>query len=177
MVRFVSGPDGDVRLDPSSFGLGAKAPGRGAHAHARPACLRAAAQKGLARSFRRPVRAPAEALASAVREAAAGRAWAALRAAFARGRAGAEPSAAAAGDPLVVVACDVPPAELAAPVREAARRGGAVALGRRAALGALGGREALSMVFVRDAGVAKKIAGACAVADGVGPARAVVEVG
>ncbi len=176
MVRFVLGAGGEVRLDPASAGAGPKAAGRGAHAHARPACLRAAAQKGLARSFRGPVRAPAEALAGAVREAALGRAWALLRAAFARGQAGAE-GAGGAAESLAVVACDCPPEEFAAPLHEAVRRGRAVALGRRTALGALGGREALSMVFVRDAGVAKKIARACAMADGVGPGRAVAEVG
>ncbi|HEU4535068.1 MAG TPA: hypothetical protein VFS00_13165 [Polyangiaceae bacterium] len=163
-----------ARLDAASVGAGPKAAGRGAHAHARPSCLRAAAQKGLSRSFRRPVRAPAEALAGAVREASLGRAWALLRGAFARGQASAEAGGAGA---LAVVACDCPPSDFGPALREAVGRGEAVALGRRESLGGLAGRGALSMVFVRDAGVAKKIAWACAVADGAGPGRAVAEVG
>lgn len=179
MVRFVAatgaggGAENDVvRLDPASVGAGPKAAGRGAHAHARPSCLRGAAQKGLSRSFRRPMRAPAEALAGAVREASLGRAWALLRSACARGQVSAE-----GGGALAVVACDCLPAEFGPALREAVGRGEAVALGRRESLGELAGREALSMVFVRDAGVAKKIAWACAVADGAGPGRAVAEVG
>jgi uncharacterized protein len=172
MVRFVL-DGGGVRLDPSCFGAGPKAPGRGAHAHARPSCLRAAAQKGFARSFRRPVRASAEALADGVRSGALGRAFAQLRAAVARGAAGDGPG----GEALTVVACDCPPEEFGPPLREAVGRGKAVALGRRASLGALAGRESLSMVFVRDANVAEKITRACAVADGAGPGRAVAEVG
>ncbi|HEU4410466.1 MAG TPA: YlxR family protein [Polyangiaceae bacterium] len=174
MVRFVLGPGGEPLADPSSFGAGPKAAGRGAHAHPRPACLRAAAQKGLPRSFKRPVRARAEALAAAVREGSLGRAAAQLGAAAARGLAGAEPGGGAA---LTVVACDCPPEAFGPPLREAVGRGKAVAFGRRESLGALFGRGALSMVFVRDAGVAEKIARACAVADGAGPGRAVSEVG
>lgn len=173
MVRFVLGVGGDPVVDPASFGAGPKAAGRGAHAHARPSCLRAAAQKGFPRSFKRPIKARAEGLAAAVREGSLGRAAAQLRAAAARGLVAAE----AGGEALAVVACDCPPEDLGPPLREAVGRGKAVALGRRESLGALVGRGALSMVFVRDAGVAEKIARACAVADGAGPGRAVSEVG
>jgi uncharacterized protein len=56
LARVVSGPDGEVRIDPTG-----KASGRGAYVHRAEACIREATRHGaLARALKAPL-APAEA--------------------------------------------------------------------------------------------------------------------
>jgi predicted RNA-binding protein YlxR (DUF448 family) len=146
-VRLVLRPGGEVAVD----GQGG-APGRGAHVHARPACIEKACARGLARSAKARVdrlatasgleALSAVALAREVRAVLDARVEALLMTAARAGHValGAEEvaRAAARGEARsVVVACDAP-AEAGLPdVRDAVREGRAVAWGTRARIAAL----------------------------------------
>lgn len=73
LERFVLVPEHGLLHD-----LRSKAPGRGAHVHARPACLEKAARSGFRRAFKQDVPADPESLLTQVRDAIALRAREAL---------------------------------------------------------------------------------------------------
>lgn len=138
LVRFVLGPEGEIAVDARGGAFG-----RGAHVHARPACLERAAKGGLARSTkgkalgvlsedgtRHPLHAGS--LARAIQEAMERRIEG-LFAAAARSRQLAvhdgESSPEAREAELLVVACDAAAAAERAEVRRAVSEGRAVAWG------------------------------------------------
>jgi len=146
LVRLVLGPGGEVVVDAADGAFG-----RGAHVHARPACLEKAARGGLARSTkgkatavltedgqRHPI--SADGVARAIQEAMARRIEGLFTAAvrsrqLARG-ADAVTGACQRGEAeLVVVACDAAAAAGLTEVRRAVSEGRAVAWGDKLRLG------------------------------------------
>lgn len=177
MVRLVLGPSGEVAVDAAGGGFG-----RGAHVHARGACLAHAAGRGLARATKGQARAvslaikeggevmssepaplSAEALVQAV-EAAMERRIAGLLAAAVRARKARVGSDAVTGvwregdAELVVVATDAAAAADLSAVREAISAGAAVAWGTKLTLAAAVQRqptqEGVAVVAITDAGIA-----------------------
>lgn len=156
-MRLVLGPEGAIAVD-----LAGGSFGRGAHVHPSPACF-AKAPKGLARSFRAPVRASAADLASALREAADRRVEGLLASAVRSGRAvvGADAVVAGLGSgevALVVVACDAAAAAQLPAVARAVAEGRSVAWGDRQRLGDLARKPEVAVLGVTAASIAQAIA-------------------
>jgi predicted RNA-binding protein YlxR (DUF448 family) len=166
LVRLVAADDGSVNVD-----LGGRVPGRGAHLHAAAVCIASAARRGLARSFRRPVRMVPSALSAAVVQAAHDRAAALILHAAASGGVVVDRhqvlDALSDGTlPLVVVAADAPCEVLQGEVAQAVAHGRAVCWGTCALLGALARREPLAMLGIRSKKLGDDLAQACRIADG-----------
>ena len=156
LVRVILGPEGHIAIDPGDGGFG-----RGAHVHARPACLARAATAGLPRAAKsrvhlgadagatpRPL--TAESLAAAIAEV-YGKRVDALLATAVRARAAhigtdavVEACRRGGDGVLVVVACDAAAAADTTEVRRAVAEGRAVAWGTKATLAEAtrAGREA-----------------------------------
>jgi ribosomal protein L7Ae-like RNA K-turn-binding protein len=146
LVRLVLGPNGEIAVDARGGAFG-----RGAHVHARAACLDRAVRGGLARSTkgraavivgedgeRHPL--GADALARAIQEAMARRIEGLLSTAvrsrhLARGSDAVTDAWKAGEAGLVMVACDAPAAAELWAVREAVAAGKAVAWGDKLRLG------------------------------------------
>jgi predicted RNA-binding protein YlxR (DUF448 family) len=172
LVRLILGPGGEIAVDPGDGGFG-----RGAHVHARPACLARAAAVGLPRAAKSNVHLGAESVqgeASAAGEAdpaatvpvTAKSLGAAIADVYARrveglistavrtraAQIGSDAVAEACrrgtgGLPLVIVACDAAAAAELTEVRRAVSEGRAIAWGTKASLAA-------TTRAGRDAGVA-----------------------
>lgn len=188
LVRLVLGPGGVVAVDAAGGGFG-----RGAHVHATPECLAAAARGGLARAAKakvtllpddggEPVAMTVDALAAAVERAALARVGGLLSSA-ARAKAlalGADAVTGACqrGDArLVVVATDAAAAADLTEVRRAVAEGRAIAWGSKAELGAVcgkAGRDGVGVVAVTSIGLAHAVRETMVVVDaarGAGAAR------
>jgi ribosomal protein L7Ae-like RNA K-turn-binding protein len=147
MVRLVVSDAGEVAVD-----LARGAFGRGAHVHRTPPCI-AAAPKGLARSFKRPIATTSAELARAFALAADRRARGLIAAAFRSGKL--EIGAETAGEAfergrvsLLVVARDAASAASVGTVMHAVAKGGAVAWGTKAELGALVRKSEVAVVGI-----------------------------
>lgn len=154
MVRLVVA-EGTVAFD-----LAGGAFGRGAHVHARPACL-AKAPRGLSRAFRRDAGLDAMELGRLLR-AACDRRTAGLLLAARRLRAiatGTDASldALRGGAPLAVVAVDAGTVVSTREVGRAVAEGRAVAWSTKDELGALLGAESVAICAVRHAGIAAEL--------------------
>lgn len=153
--------------------------GRGAHVHAQPACL-AKAERGLSRNFKRAMRAPQAALASAIVAALTRRAEsfigsahrlrrvevgadavkALLSSLIATPLEGEATSPASPPPALVVVACDAGSVASTHEVLAAIAAGRAVAWSTRAQLGALLGRNEVAIFAMTDDRLASAFADA-----------------
>ncbi len=158
LLRVVLGPDGQVAPD-----LAGGAFGRGAWLHATPACIRAAAPRGLSRSFKTEVRTNAPALAQMLSAAAERRVVGLLSAArragkVAVGSIAVKEALERGAAQLVVVATDARAAAQTDWVQGVVAQGRAVAWGTKQTLGAVVGREQAGVVAVLD----DRIAGALA---------------
>lgn len=137
LVGLVLGPTGELAIDPRERS------GRGAHVHARPACVAKAAHRGLAKSFKgraRPIAASelARSIVDALDRRLEGLALSALRTRNVAMGADAVTSACRAGEAaLVVVAKDARAGAELTEVRRAIADGRAVAWSTRDRLGAL----------------------------------------
>ena len=173
LVRVVLGPDGTVAFD-----LAGHAFGRGAHVHGTAVCLAQAARKGLARSFRTEVRVTPgqlqDMLAQAAERRLTGVVLSASRSGVAVvGRMAVESALQREQLEQIVVACDVAPDSLSHALSEAVAAGRALAWGTKSSLGALLGRDEVTMIGIRSRRVASAIADTHRLADG---ARAGAEV-
>lgn len=157
-------PSALVRLvvadDEVAFDLAGGAFGRGAHLHARPACLEKA-PRGLARVFRRAVKPDSAALGRMLVDA-CNRRIAGLLLAARRSReiaVGADASleALARGAPLCVVALDAGSLATSMEVNRCVAAGRAVAWGTRSELGGLLGEQSVAICAVRHTGIAAEL--------------------
>jgi predicted RNA-binding protein YlxR (DUF448 family) len=168
-----------VAEDEVAFDLAGGAFGRGAHLHARPACI-GKAPRGLARAFRGPVNLDVGVLAGRLGEA-CDRRMAGLLLAAHRSRAlaiGADAalSALEEGAPLAVVAVDAGTVATTVEVVRCVAAGRAIAWSTRSELGALFGERAVAICAVRHAGIGAELkrmraaadAGATATREGAG---------
>jgi predicted RNA-binding protein YlxR (DUF448 family)/ribosomal protein L30E len=170
VIRWVLAPDGTVVPD-----LARRAHGRGAWVHPRPECLRDAARRGLARSFRSPVRTSHAELVSLLRVAAERRVSGLLAAAYrARKMEIGSDAVAEALDrraaELVIVACDARAAAETRAVRGAVAAGLVRAWGNKEAVGRACGRAEVGVVAVLDAGLAQALSTALQLAQMPAPA-------
>ncbi len=141
--------------------------GRGAHVHATPACL-GKAERGLSRNFKRAMRAPQAALASAIVSALTRRAESFVGSAHRLRRVEVGADAVKTrlseleGSPpaLVVVACDAGSVASSHEVQAAVAAGRAVAWSTRARLGALLGRNEVAIFAMTDGRLASAFADA-----------------
>lgn len=168
MVRVVLGPEGQVAVD-----LAGGAFGRGAHVHASPACVRKAAPRGLARSFRAEVKVTPEELAREVALATAKRVAGLLASAIrskhvATGADAVTESVATEAAELVVVAGDAGAVATSGAVRHAVAEGRAVGWGTKAILGDLSGRASVAVLAVTSRRLADAIRQAVAAGDAIG---------
>jgi predicted RNA-binding protein YlxR (DUF448 family) len=170
LVRVVLGPP-DEKGDSLAVDLAGGSFGRGAHVHAREACLRAAAKGGFARSFKRKVAASAEEVAAQIVEGCdrriAGLLLGGRRAGHLALGADAASDAIAKGAPCVVVACDAGSVTDKGALGAAVREGRAVAWKTKGELGALMGRDEVAVCAVTHASVAEQIVRARRLADEV----------
>jgi predicted RNA-binding protein YlxR (DUF448 family) len=175
LVRVVLGPEGEIAVDPGDGGFG-----RGAHVHARPACLQRAAASGLARAAKaRPMWRGQDGALAPLREADLRRGIADV---FARRvdallgtakRSGALHLGADAvvalcrrTPALVVVACDAASGADTDEVRQAVAEGRAVAWGTKMTLGAAcrgGGPEGVAVVGIESPQLGAAVKAAVAV--------------
>lgn len=157
-----------VADDDVAFDLAGGAFGRGAHVHARPACL-AAAQRGLARAFKRDIRLGAEELGRRLVAACDRRMTGLLLAARRTGAlaVGADESLGALrrGAPLAIVAVDAGVIARSREVEQAIAQGKAIAWMTKADLGAVLGETAVAICVVRHAGIADQLKTLRAAAD------------
>lgn len=165
LVRLVLAPsvgereDGaiDVAVDAAGGSFG-----RGAYVHASPACLERA-ERGLSRSFRRPISAPAAALGAAIVAALHRRAVGLLASAhrLRRVELGTDvvKAALAQGAPgLLIVARDAGSVATSHEVSFAIGAGRAVAFATRSELGALFGRDEVALALLTEAKLASTLA-------------------
>jgi predicted RNA-binding protein YlxR (DUF448 family) len=135
-------------------------PGRGAHLHPRPDCVRGA-PKGLARAFKGEARVGAAEIGERLAASCERRMVGLLLAARRRGdlAIGAEAGARAlrAGAPLVVVAADAGSVRKTTEVEGAIASGRAVAWKTKSELGALLGEEAVAICVVSHRGIATEL--------------------
>ncbi|MBN2192858.1 MAG: YlxR family protein [Polyangiaceae bacterium] len=157
VVRVVLGPDGSLAPD-----LACRAHGRGAWVHPRLTCLRDAARRGFARSFRSPVRTSAEELVELLRRAADRRiggllsgAWRARK--LAVGSDAVVESLATGSSQLVIVARDARAAADTTAVSRAVADGLVRVWGTKSAIGLATGRAEVGIVAVYDAGFAQAL--------------------
>jgi predicted RNA-binding protein YlxR (DUF448 family) len=149
-----------VTEDEVAFDLAGGAFGRGAHLHARPACIEKA-PKGLARSFRGAIKADAATIGRRLVEA-CDRRMAGLLIAAHRTRAlalGADASieALAQGAPLGVLAVDAGGIAETVEVQRCVAAGKAVAWRTKSELGGLFGERSVAICAVRHAGIAAEL--------------------
>jgi predicted RNA-binding protein YlxR (DUF448 family) len=154
LLRVVATPDG------LAFDLAGGAFGRGAHLHARLACVEKA-PKGLARALRGAVQADAASIGQRLVDACdrrmAGLVLAARRSAALVVGADAALEALAQGAPLALLAVDAGSIAETAEVRRCIAEGRAVAWRTRSALGGLLGERSVAICAVRHAGIAKEL--------------------
>lgn len=170
MVRLVLGEDGQVVPD-----LGQTAFGRGAWAHATPACLAKAAPRGLSRSFQREIRTSAEELCDSLRATAERRVISLLLIARRAGRLAVGASATeeqvkAGRARLFIVATDARSAADKPWITDAVREGRALAWSSKEQLGEALGRTEVGVLSVLDDGLSKAVAKAIALAQLARPA-------
>ena len=144
LVRLALGPDGALTVDP-----GGGAAGRGAHVHARPACLARAARGGLARSTKGRARSVVNGAAAGVDADSLARAiqWAMDRRIEGLVAAAVRSRRIACGEGAVTEACERGEAELVIVARDAAEAAGVPEVQRAVAAGravAWGDRRALA---------------------------------
>ena len=149
-----------VADDEVAFDLAGGGFGRGAHLHARPACIQGA-PRGLARSFGGPVDTGSARLGALLVEACGRRVVGLLLAAH-RLRdlaVGAEAAvqAMSAGAPLLVVAGDAGAVARSSAVERCIAEGRAIAWSTKAELGALFGEATVAICAVRHAGIAAEL--------------------
>ncbi len=182
LVRLVLGPrspDGaaPVAVDFGGGVGGTRSGGRGAHVHARSACLAKAAKSGIARSFKTKVEVTSDDLVRQIQEGSDRRITGLLAGAW-RARmlaAGADAVTAALdkGAPLAVVATDAGSLVERGAIARAIAEGRAVAWKDKQTLGALfGGRGEVAVCAVLNDSIATEIASARRMADAAcGPRR------
>lgn len=161
MIRLVQAPAGTTGVNVVVDAAGG-AFGRGAYVHATASCL-AQAERGLARSFRGPVHAPAPALTEAIGAALERRARGLLSTAFRLrkveiGKDAAFAQLAAHPNILLLVACDAGSLAHSHEVTLAVARGNAVAFGTRTILGELFGRDEVALAALTDSRIAAAFA-------------------
>lgn len=154
MVRLVLAPDGRVVPD-----LGASQFGRGAWLHPRPDCVRKAAPRGLAKSFRAQIITNAEELTRALGNAADARAIGLLAAArraglLAVGSTSVKEALNRGAASLVVVATDARAAAATPWIEKVVAEGRAVAWGTKDVIGSAAGRPLAGVVAILDNGFA-----------------------
>lgn len=157
LVRFVLAPDGAVLPD-----LRGGAPGRGAWVHARPSCLRQAAQRGFAKSWQAEVKTSAARLANELVGAANRRVAGLLSGAkgakkVVLGATAVKEELAAGRAALLIVATDARAAAESREVERAVSSGLAVAWGTKAELGRATGRNDVGIVAVLHEGLARAL--------------------
>jgi predicted RNA-binding protein YlxR (DUF448 family) len=168
MVRLVIGdePEPAVAVD-----LAGGQFGRGAHVHAVPQCL-ATAERGLSKSFRRPIKVAGSQLATYI-VAAADRRVSGLLASACRSQhvaIGGEMAGAAYANGrvhLLVVARDAAAAASLGPVMHAVAEGGAVAWGTKEELGSLVGKSEVAVLGIVSQHIAAAVRSAVMLAGGV----------
>lgn len=176
MMRVVLGPDGQVAVD-----IARRAQGRGAHLHARHACLKAAISGGFSRSFRTRVRCEMTGLLDQIARVAARRMAGLLYSAqvsgcLVVGRQAVESALSLGRVDLVLVPCDQDGDHDG--VQAAARGGGnalraaigagkAVCWGTKSELGAALGRGDVAVVGICSPSFAQAIGGLCRMLDAV----------
>jgi predicted RNA-binding protein YlxR (DUF448 family) len=143
--------------------------GRGAWVHARPACLRRAAERGLSRAVKARVEASADELAGAISEAAHRRVASLLGVARRSGRAAIGSRAAqgcGARAALWIVARDAGAAARRPALRRALERGRVITWADKGALGrALQSDRPVAVVAIADANIAEALLHAAALAE------------
>lgn len=157
-----------VEGDEVAFDLAGGSFGRGAHVHARPACL-AGAPRGLSRSFKREIKISARDLGERL-HAACDRRMAGLLLAARRTRAlaiGTDDALAAVrgGAPLVLVAVDAASVVTSREIEQAVAEGRAISWKDKEGLGALLGERAVAVCAVKHEGFAEQMKTLRAAAD------------
>ena len=166
LVRVVITPDGGSVIDLASSSVG-----RGAWVHARPACLSAAARKGLARSLRTRVETDAGELARQIRLAATRRVEGLLSSARRATKAAIGTSAVDAADAagrvrLLLVARDAAAAAQQPPVAHALNEGNVLVWGEKAGLAqALSWARPVAVIAITDDGLAEALRHAVALSE------------
>jgi len=165
MVRLVRGPGGEVAVDAAGSAFG-----RGAHVHARAACVEKACKGGLAKSFKAQVAVDAAALASQIGEAfdrrIAGLLSSAKRAGALAVGADAACEALEAGA-FAVIASDAGTIVSRGAIARAIASGRAIAWKDKASIGALVSRDEVAVCAVSEKRIAVELAKARALADAV----------
>jgi predicted RNA-binding protein YlxR (DUF448 family) len=165
LVRLVLGPDGALVADPRGGSIG-----RGAWVHVRPECLSRAVPKGVSRALKASVTATPEEVAGQLAQAGKRRLLALLGQAFSAKKAAAGTTAATdawegGGVELVVVASDAR-ATAHLPIVDAAQgKGRALVAGTKEEMGRALGRPETGVVAILDAGLARSLRSAAALAD------------
>jgi predicted RNA-binding protein YlxR (DUF448 family)/ribosomal protein L7Ae-like RNA K-turn-binding protein len=173
LVRVVLGPRESSGAEAMvAVDVAGGAHGRGAHVHARKACLVNAAKMGLARSFKAPVRATAGELAEQIVAGCdrriAGLLVGAYRAHMVAAGADATVAALDRGADMVVVACDAGSVAEHGAIRTAVAEGRAIAWGKKETLGALFGRGEVAVCAVMNESIAAQVASARRLAEAAG---------
>jgi predicted RNA-binding protein YlxR (DUF448 family) len=153
--------------------LTGRAPGRGSWVHARPACLRRAAERGLARAARGRVQVDLPSLLREIREAGDRRVEGLLAAArrsgqLALGTTAVERAALQGAVWLCVVASDAAAAARSAPVGRLAAEGRVTVWGTKACLGALRSSDGdVGVLAVLSEGIAREVRSTVALVEGI----------
>jgi predicted RNA-binding protein YlxR (DUF448 family) len=174
LVRLVLGPRSPEGSAPVAVDFAGGTHGRGAHVHARAACLARAAKSGIARSFKAKVECTAEDLARQIVDASdrriAGLLGGAWRARMLVAGADAATSALDGGAPLAVVATDAGSLIERGAIARAIAEGRAVAWKDKQTLGALfGERGEVAVCAVLNDSIATEIASARTMAESAVP--------
>lgn len=154
LVRLVLGPDNDVMVDLAAGGFG-----RGAWVHPEMSCVSKAAPRGLARSFREPIKTTAAELTSALQFAAERRTRGLLGSArrarqVSVGSEAVRRSVADGEAKLLVVAKDARAAAETPWVLDCVKKGNAVAWGTKSVLGEVFSRDDVGVIAILDNGLA-----------------------
>jgi len=162
MVRLVLGPSGEIAVDAAGGAFG-----RGAWVHRSAECVERACRGGLARAFKKEIKADAKALDEAIREAYERRAVGMLLGARRAGHLalGADAAAKALehGAPLVVIAVDA--GSVTSRFERAIASGRAVSFGTKVGLGEMFATGETAVFAVCHEGVANALQHALAVRD------------
>jgi predicted RNA-binding protein YlxR (DUF448 family) len=165
MVRLVRGPNGEIAVDAAGSAFG-----RGAHVHARKACVEKACRGGLAKSFKAPVATDAASLASQIVEACDRRIAGLLASAKRAGRlaVGADAACEALDEgAFAIVATNAGTVVSRGSIARAIAAGRAIAWKDKASLGALLSRNEVAVCAVSERGIAVELSKARALADAV----------
>jgi predicted RNA-binding protein YlxR (DUF448 family) len=165
LIRLVLGPDGSLVADPRGGSIG-----RGAWVHVRSECITRAVPRGVSRTLKASVKATPEDVAVQLAAAGKRRLFALIGQAFGARKAAAGATAATeahegGGVELVVVANDARAAAHLPIVDAAQGKGRALVAGTKEELGRALGRPETGVVAILDAGLARPIRSAAALAD------------